>query len=243
MVIPGVLVYVLFRDQIGEDTKSVLPVMIMNLLPVGVKGIMIAALLAAVMSSVAAALNSSSTLVAYDVFGRIRPGMSDAKKIRIGRTTAVIVLVVAVIWSPFLGDLGGIFELINQMFSIFAPSIVAVFLWGVLSRKGTANAAFWTLILGSGLALIVFIIEKYIPVHGIENYISSPEGIGLNWLRQTYVFFILSSLIYGLISWRDTSVQFVPEAFYLKVKSQDRLVEALAITLIVVMILIYMIFY
>lgn len=243
MVVPGVLAFVLFRNQIGEDTKSVLPVMIVNLLPAGLKGIVIAALLAAVMSSVAAALNSCSTLVAYDVFGRMAPEMTDDRKILIGRLTGGLVLVLAVIWSPFLGDLGGIFELINQMFSIFAPSIVAVFFWGVLSKRGTANASFWTLLLGSVIALIVFVVEKYLPVNGIANFISSPKGLGLNWLRQTYLFFIFSTLMYFTISLFDRSPQFLKDDFYLNTKRSDQRVRLFSLILVVVMILIYIIFY
>lgn len=215
----------------------------MNLLPVGLKGLMIAAILAAVMSSVAAALNSCSTLVAYDIFGRMKPDMPDRKKIFIGRVTGGLVLILAVMWSPFLGNLGGIFELINQMFSIFAPSIVTVFLWGVLSKKGTAHAAFWTLTLGSGLALMVFIVEKYIPINGIIHFISSPDGFGLNWLRQTYIFFIISSIIYGVISWKDHTPQILPTDFYLHIKKPDRRVQMLSILLVLVMITLYLIFY
>src|SRR3546814_15348168 len=72
-----------------------------------------------------------------------------------------------------------IFSLINQMFSIFAPSIVAVFLWGIVSRRGTANAAFWTLTAGSLFAATGFIIEKYAVINGITNFISSAEGLGI----------------------------------------------------------------
>src|SRR3546814_7695640 len=91
-----------------------------------------------------------------------------------------LVLLLAVAWSPFLADLGTIFALINQMFSIFAPSIVAVFLWGIVSRRGTANAAFWTLTAGSLFAATVFIIEKYAVINGIPNFISSAEGVGID---------------------------------------------------------------
>jgi len=77
MVVPGILAFALFQQQIGNDTKSVLPVMITNLMPVGLKGLMIAALLAAVMSSVAAAINSCSTLIVYDVFNKLKPNLTD----------------------------------------------------------------------------------------------------------------------------------------------------------------------
>lgn len=243
MVVPGILAFALFKEDIGANTKSVLPVMIMRLMPIGLKGLMIAALLAAVMSSVAAALNSCSTLIVYDVFDKLKPNLSDRSKIRIGRITGIVVLVLAVAWSPFLGDLGSIFALINQMFSIFAPSIVTVFLWGILSKKGTANASFWTLLGGSTFAGIIFLTEKYAVIHGIENYISSADGLGVNWLRQTYIYFIISSLVYAAVSYFDTSEQSVPSTFYLKVKSPSKIVNYLSITLVIIMVIIYAIFY
>lgn len=243
MVVPGILAFALFQEDIGENTKSVLPVMIMKLMPIGLKGLMIAALLAAVMSSVAAALNSCSTLIVYDVFDKLKPGLSDTSKIRIGRITGVVVLVLAVAWSPFLGDLGSIFALINQMFSIFAPAIVTVFLWGILSQKGTANASFWTLLGGSLFAGTIFLIEKYAVVSGMENYISNPDGLGINWLRQTYIYFIISSLIYAAISYFDKSEQDIPSTFYLKVKSPSKIVNYLTITLVATLVIIYVIFY
>ena len=243
MVVPGILAFALFREEIGSNTKSVLPVMIMELMPIGLKGLMIAALLAAVMSSVAAALNSCSTLIVYDVFDQLKPNLSDIAKIRIGRITGMIVLVLAVAWSPFLGDLGSIFALINQMFSIFAPSIVTVFLWGILSKKGTANASFWTLLGGSLLAGTVFLVEKYAVINGIENYISSSDGLGINWLRQTYLYFIISSAIYALVSHFDSSEQYIPSGFYLRVKSPSKTVNYLTITLLLIMVVIYSVFY
>jgi SSS family solute:Na+ symporter len=243
MVVPGILAFALFREQIGSDTKSVLPTMIINLMPIGLKGLMVAALLAAVMSSVAAALNSCSTLIVYDVFDKLRPNLSDKAKINIGKITGITVLLLAVAWSPFLGNLGAIFELINQMFSIFAPSIVAVFLWGIMSRKGTANASFYTLLGGSLFAAIVFYIEKYMTIGGIENYISAPEGLGINWLRQTYIYFIVSSFLYFAISLLDQSKQEISEEFYLKVKNPSKLVNYLSAGLVVTMLILYWIFY
>lgn len=245
MVLPGTLAFALYKEQIGEETKSVLPVMIMQLMPIGLKGLMIAALLAAVMSSVAAALNSCSTLIVYDVFEKLNPGLPDRVKIRIGRITGVVILVAAVSWSPFLGDLGGIFEVINQLFSIFAPSIVAVFLWGILSKKGTANASFYTLLLGSGFALSVFIVEKYIPIDGIENYISNPEGLGINWLRQTYIYFIIATTLYFGVSVFDKSTQHVDEKFFLRdtATSKHPVVWVITSILVVVMLLLYVLFY
>jgi SSS family solute:Na+ symporter len=242
VVLPGILAYALFRNEIGEDSRSVLPFMIMNLLPVGLKGPMLAGLLAAVMSSVAAALNSCSTLIVFDVFGRLNPSLPDPVKILIGKITGVVVLVAAVAWSPFLAQLGTIFELINQMFSIFAPSIVAVFLWGVLSRKGTPDASFWTLTAGSLFALIMFIIEKYIPIQGIDNFISNPEGLGIHWLRQTFIFFVFSSALYFFISYLDRKER-GGETFVYRIPSPSMTVVILSVILVLSLSTVYVIFY
>ncbi|MBD3628471.1 sodium/solute symporter [Cyclobacterium sp.] len=243
MVVPGILAFALFRQEIGADTKSVLPMMINQLMPVGLKGLMLAALLAAVMSSVAAAINSCSTLIVYDVFNKLKPNLADVQKIYIGRITGVLVLILAVIWSPFLGSLGTIFELINQMFSIFAPSIVAVFLLGILSSRGTANAAFFTLLGGSLFAVAVFLVEKYIPIGGVSNYISSTDGLGINWLKQTYLNFIFSVLLYAVISVFDKQKQVIFPGFYLKVRSPSSLVNWLSVVLLLTMLILYWTFY
>ena len=131
----------------------------------------------------------------------------------------------------------------NQMFSIFAPSIVAVFLYGILTKKGSPNAAFWTLILGSLFAASVFVIEKYIPIYGVENIISSTQGLGINWLRQIYLFFIVSTIIYFSVSALDKSTFDVPEEFYINVSKPSTTVRIASIILVVVMVIIYSIFY
>jgi len=154
-----------------------------------------------------------------------------------------VVLLLAVVWSPFLGNLGTIFELINQMFSIFAPSIVAVFLLGIISSKGTANAAFYTLLGGSLFAASVFCIEKYLPIGGISNYISSADGLGINWLKQTYLFFIFSTLLYAVISIFDKNDQVISPGFYLRISSPSPLVIWLSGVLLLVMLILYWTFY
>jgi len=243
MVVPGILAFALFRQEVGNETKNVLPLMISNLMPVGLKGLMVAALLAAVMSSVAAAINSCSTLIVYDVFDRIKPHLTDRKKVYIGRVTGLVVLVAAVIWSPFLGSLGTLFELINQMFSIFAPSIVAVFLFGVVSSRGTANAAFYTLLIGSLFAAGVFVIEKYVPINGGLNYVSRPDGLHINWLKQTYLFFVFSAVLYVCVSYFDKNVQVVSPTFFLNVKSPSKMVNLLSVILLAIMLALYWVFY
>lgn len=137
MVLPGVIGYVLYRDVIGNDVNLTLPVLIDRLAPSGFKGLILAGLLAALMSTVASGLNSCATLVAVDIVGRIRPGKS--AQVRIGRVAAIVVLLLAMFRSNFGGRYNSIFEGINAIASELAPPITTVFVWGVFWRRGNSS--------------------------------------------------------------------------------------------------------
>src|SRR5258707_4305197 len=92
LILPGVIGYVLFRDQVGHDSNQTLPVLINALIPTGLKGLISAAVLAALLSAVSAALNSSGTLVAVDIVKRLRPETSDRGLVQIGRISSTVVM-------------------------------------------------------------------------------------------------------------------------------------------------------
>ena len=145
MVLPGVFAYVLFEDRIAANPDSTLVVLILELLPPGIRGLVLAGLLAALMSTVAGALNSTSTLVSIDIVRRIWPGIADQRLVRIGQVTTIVVMLLAIAWSTQGDRFGGIFAGINQMISVLAPPISTVFLLGVLWKRGTAKASLLTL--------------------------------------------------------------------------------------------------
>ena len=80
-------------------------------------------------------------------------------------------------------------------------------------------------------------------IDGLENYISNPGGWGINWLRQTYIYFIVSSVLYAMISYLDGTEQHIPSEFYLRIKNPSKLVNYLSVTLVLVMLALYFIFY
>jgi len=196
MVFPGVLGYVLFRDVIGPDCNQTLPVLINQLIPTGFKGLISAGLLAALMSTIAAALNSSATLVAVDIVGRWKPGLSDEKTVRIGRWSAVVVMLLAMAWSTQGGRYSSIFEAINAIASHLAPPITTVFLWGIFWRRGTKQASMITLISGFTLGAVSFLID--LPVFGTEKIIT--QKLGIPFLMQAWWMFCLCSLIFVVVS-------------------------------------------
>jgi len=196
MVFPGVLGYVLFRDVIGPDSNQTLPVLINQLIPTGFKGLISAGLLAALMSTIAAALNSSATLVAVDIVGRWKPGLSDEKTVRIGRWSAVVVMLLAMAWSTQGGHYSSIFEAINAIASHLAPPITTVFLWGIFWRRGTKQASMITLISGFTLGAVSFLID--LPVFGTEKIIT--HKLGIPFMMQAWWMFCLCSLIFVVVS-------------------------------------------
>jgi len=158
MVLPGVLAYVLFKDQIG-DPDDTLTVMIDNLLPTGLKGLFAAGLLAAVMSTVEAALNSTAAVTAEDIVQRIRPQTKDRTLVLIGRITACVVIVLAMLWSPYCEKFRNIFVVVNKVPMMFAPAITTVFVLGVFWKRGTKQAALATFIAGLAVGLPYFLID------------------------------------------------------------------------------------
>ncbi|UCE46415.1 MAG: sodium/solute symporter [Phycisphaerales bacterium] len=158
MVLPGVVAYVLFKDRIG-DANDTLTVMIDELLPTGLKGLFAAGLLAAVMSTVEAALNSTATVTAEDIIRHIRPQTKDGTLVLIGRITACVVIVLAMLWSPYCERFRNIFVVINKVPMMFAPAITTVFILGVFWKRGTKQAALATFITGLAVGLPYFLID------------------------------------------------------------------------------------
>jgi hypothetical protein len=150
--------YVLFKDSITDPNDS-LTVMIDKLLPVGIKGLFAAGLLAAVMSTVEAALNSTATVTAEDICKHIWPSLKDSSLVLIGRITAVVVIVLAMIWSPYCGKFENIFVVINKVPMMFAPAVTTVFVLGVFWKRGTKQAALATFIAGLFVGLPYFMID------------------------------------------------------------------------------------
>jgi SSS family solute:Na+ symporter len=196
MVFPGVLGYILFRDTIGADSNQTLPVLISQLIPTGLKGLISAGLLAALMSTIAAALNSSATLVAVDIVKRWRPSISDERTVRIGRWSAVLVMLAAMVWSTQGSRYSSIFEAINAIASHLAPPITTVFLWGIFWKRGTKQAALTTLIIGFALGALSFLFDM--PVIGHEKLLT--HRLGIPFMMQAWWMFCLCSLVFVVVS-------------------------------------------
>jgi SSS family solute:Na+ symporter len=196
MVMPGVIGYVLFADVIGDDANQTLPVLINELVPAGLKGLITAGMLAALMSTIAGALNSSATLVAVDIVGRARPETPDRARITVGRVTAVVVMLLAMLWSTQGDKFTSIFEAINKIPLAFAPAITCVFVFGVFWPRGTKQASLAAMATGFVLGGIDLILD--IPMIGDTRVITDVWGIP--FMQQAWWLFVACSVVYVAVS-------------------------------------------
>jgi SSS family solute:Na+ symporter len=158
MVIPGVMAISLFPGLDNPD--SVFPTAVMNVLPVGLVGLVLAGLISAIMSSVDSTLNSASTLVVIDFVKTRNEDISEKQVANYGRMTTLILMVVAAVWAPMIANFGGLWSYLQQMFAIIVPPIVVIFLVGIFYKKGNGDGAFWTLVIGTLLGVALFILGQ-----------------------------------------------------------------------------------
>lgn len=158
MVLPGAMAFALFPDLTRAD--AVYPRLIAEFAPVGVAGLILAGLLAAIMSSVDSALNSSATLITLDFVQPRRPGMSAQAMARLGRILVIVLVVLAALWAPAIDRFPGLFAYLQQTFAYVTPPLVAVFLLGFFGRWLGARAALRALLSGHLLSAGWFVATQ-----------------------------------------------------------------------------------
>jgi SSS family solute:Na+ symporter len=163
-VLPGLLCLALVHA--GKlpplaNTKEAFAHMVMNLLPSGMRGLIVAGLLAALMGTIAGALNSIATLFAFDLYKRFKPQTSDKKLVHIGRAATVAGVILAIIWSPIIGKFDSIYGAIASMICYIAPPITAVFMVGIFWKRATAKAGAVTLWSGFAMGMVVFALDLF----------------------------------------------------------------------------------
>ncbi len=158
MVLPGAMAVGLIEPL--DDGDQVFPTLVATMLPVGVTGLVLAGLVAAIMSSIDSTLNSSSTLIIKDFVENEDRQLEPAQVRRYGRIATVVLMVIAALWAPMIANFGGLFSYLQQAFSILVPPVVAIFLLGVFWHRGGGRAAMGTLLIGHVLGIALFIASQ-----------------------------------------------------------------------------------
>ncbi|UOY04959.1 sodium/sugar symporter [Muricauda sp. SCSIO 64092] len=206
VVVPGIAAYVMVNDpeimtSLGEVGQMNTPSLeqadkaypwLLQFLPTGLKGIAFAALAAAIVSSLASMLNSTSTIFTMDIYKQyFSKNASDKKIVNVGRVTAAIALIIAVLVAPLLNGLDQAFQYIQEYTGLVSPGILAVFLLGLFYKKTTNKAAIWGAVLSIPLALSL----KILPTS-----ITSFEWLA-PWMHQMGLTTLLTMAIIVLLSY------------------------------------------
>lgn len=204
-VLPGLFAYTLFKtgqldlSSLGVDhqgqinSKGIYTLMITQLLPSGLIGVLVAALLSGLMSQISGALNSISTMVSYDIFRQRKPAASDGQLIRIGKIAAVIAMGFSLALLPLLDRYESIFYGINDVIAHIAPPITCVFLLGVFWKGASAIAAKLTLWIGSVLGVAVFLLNKLLP----DSWIGQTP-----FMMMAFYLFLICMVLQVLLSYK-----------------------------------------
>nr|XP_015291731.1 PREDICTED: sodium/glucose cotransporter 4 isoform X2 [Macaca fascicularis] len=180
IVMPGMISRALFPDEVGcvdpDVCQSICgarvgcsniayPKLVMTLMPVGLRGLMIAVIMAALMSSLTSIFNSSSTLFAIDVWQRFRRKATEQELMVVGRVFVVFLVVISILWIPIIqsSNSGQLFDYIQAVTSYLAPPITALFLLAIFCKRVTEPGAFWGLMSGLGVGLLRMILEFSYP--------------------------------------------------------------------------------
>lgn len=187
MVIPGAMAISLFPGLDNPDV--VFPTVMSEILPTGLLGLVLAGLVSAIMSSVDSTLNSASTLIVVDFIKPRNPDLSEEKAASYGRITTLVLMVVAAIWAPLISNFSGLWQYLQQMFSIVVPPIAVIFLVGVFFKKADGRAAIWTLAFGTLLGVVLFVLEQM----GLWS-LHYTFNVGIIFGLSTILFLVLGSV-------------------------------------------------
>ena len=133
----------------------------MNLLPTGLVGLMIAALLAALMGAMSAVFNSASTMVTLDFYKRLRPNASELQLVNFGRAATALMVGLGILWVPFIRLLSSqLYIYLQSVQAYVSPPIAVCFVFGILSTRPTAAGAFASLLAGFVLGTVRFVFDR-----------------------------------------------------------------------------------
>ena len=161
VVIPGIAAFVLIQDAANgfaplDKADGAFPWVLSNFVPVGIKGLVFAGLVAAVGSSISSMVNSASTIFTIDIYkDLINKTASETNLVRTGRIAAIVALVIGVLVAPLLQSLGQAFQFIQEYTGFVSPGVFAVFLFGMFWKRTTSNAAFFTILLSIPISLLI----------------------------------------------------------------------------------------
>ncbi len=210
-IIPGMICFALAKSGSNPALKGILfddkgelvrsqcqmayPLIVQHVLPVGVRGIVVAGLLAALMSSLAGVFNASSTLFTMDFYSKLKPGATQQQLVWIGRVATTIMVVIGLLWIPIIRGAEGLYYYLQSVQGYLAPPIFTVFILGIFWKRLNAKGCLSALVVGFLLGLFRLAVDT--PPKMIEGFAYAPGS--LLWIVNN-IYFQYYSLFIFLVS-------------------------------------------
>uniref|UniRef100_A0A8C6NYD9 Sodium/mannose cotransporter SLC5A10 n=1 Tax=Nothobranchius furzeri TaxID=105023 RepID=A0A8C6NYD9_NOTFU len=218
IIVPGMISRALYPDSVGcvdpEECVRVcgtevgcsniaFPKLVIELMPSGLRGLMIAVMMAALMSSLTSIFNSSSTLFTMDIWKKHRPLASERELLLVGRIVTVILVVVSVVWIPILqsANSGQLYDYIQSVTSCLAPPVTAVFTLAVFWKRANEQGAFWGLMVGLAVGLCRMVMDFVFPRPGCGVEDSAPVVLrDVHYLHFAILLCGITAIVVAVIS-------------------------------------------
>lgn len=199
LVVPGMIARALYPAEMAADSNAAFPMLVIRLMPAGLQGIVVAAMLAALMSSLASVFNSSSTIFTMDFYKKIHPSASERHLVNVGRVATTIMVVLGILWIPFMGRISAqLYVYLQSVQAYISPPIAAVFLLGVFWKRINGAGAITSLLVGFVLGALRFIFEVAYagtPLTGLLGVY-----VGVNFLHFAVLMFVICVVVLVAVS-------------------------------------------
>ncbi|MBS1840364.1 MAG: sodium:solute symporter [Acidobacteria bacterium] len=200
LVLPGIIAYALFKDQVSAKPDYAYPTLVLNLLPTGLVGLVMAALLAAVMGAMSSVFNSASTLVTLDFYKKINPSASEKQLVNFGRVATGGMVLLGLLWVPFIHLLSAqLYIYLQSVQAYISPPIAACFVFGILWPRLNGQGAISSLLVGFVLGAVRFVLEV---LDKSAHYQSGAIRwiVDMNFLHYAIFMFVVCTIVLVAVS-------------------------------------------
>ena len=242
VAVPGIIAWVMYSENMYDaqsafeiagstslNNDNAYPWLISSFIPMGLKGLVLAALAAAIVSSLASMLNSTSTIFTMDIYKPyFNPQASQQRLVNVGRLSAGIALVIAILMAPLLGGIDQMFQYIQEYTGLVSPGILAVFLMGLFWKKATNKGAIWGVLCSIPIALLF----KFLPLE-------------MPFMDQMFYTCIITIVIIFMVSLTSCKTDDDPKAIVLTsdMFKTDKIFNICAYIICILLVVIYTVFF
>jgi len=203
-IVPGLIAFALAKSgkvpglevmmgadgtAIARESQAAFPLLVKYLLPVGLRGLVVAGLLSALMSSLAGAFNASSTLFTIDLYQKWKPKATQHQMVRTGRFVTGVMVFIALLWIPVIQGAHGLYFYLQSVQGYLAPPIFVVFFFGVFWKRLNAKGCLWALITGLALGLFRMLVDTPVAL-GMFGYADAAQTVAKGYAEGSFLWII-----------------------------------------------------